>query len=191
MNYIIILILGILILGPILFGYYLDYKSDPKEFKFSLKRLKSLLIILIIYFVVNETSELIFPLNNNHGIEFNSEREKYGIPVIGDDWKIDEYNSKQFRIEWWKPEPRNGHFKKIIEYGYLNIKKEIDYYHNPKDKLSYGWTVYNYDTNKIEYYLELTNYNRYTTSKKGIMKLEKPTKIRNVSKSEFENYIVE
>jgi hypothetical protein len=195
MNYVIIIILGILILGPISYGYYLDFKSDPKEFKFGLKKLKpvliKVLILIFLYFGVNKASEFFFPVNKNHGIEFNNEREKLGIPEIGENWKIDEHYSDQFKIEWWKPKPRHGHFKKVIEYGIINVKKETDYYQNPKDKLSYGWSVYNYDDKTFNYYLELTNDKRISITDKGNLKLEKPTKTLNVTKSEFENYITE
>ncbi|BAO76726.1 hypothetical protein [Winogradskyella sp. PG-2] len=84
-------------------------------------------------------SEFFIPLNTNHGFEFNTEREKLGIPELKDDWKIDEAQSKKSTTYWWKPEPRNGHFKKVIEYGVLNAKTETDYYQNKiKKELLHG-----------------------------------------------------
>ena len=40
--------------------------------------------------------EFFIPLNRNHGHEFNSEREKLGIPTLKADWEKDKYQSKKF-----------------------------------------------------------------------------------------------
>ena len=55
---------------------------------------------------------------------FNSDREKLGIPKIPDNWKIVHHYSKQFETQWWKQNEKEGHFKKIIKYGFFNIKSE-------------------------------------------------------------------
>ena len=55
-------ILGLLILFPILIGYYRDYKDNPDEFKIEMETLKKagikILILVVIYFGVNKISEL-------------------------------------------------------------------------------------------------------------------------------------
>jgi hypothetical protein len=195
MNYLIIIFLGLLMIGPIAYGYYLDYKANPKEFRASLKPLRKGLIqgliFCIIYFGTNKIYELIIPLNKNHGIEFNSEREKLGIPKLGIDWKIDNHYSEQFETQWWKPNPRNGHFKKIIEYGILNAKSETDYYQNKKIKGTFAWSIYDFDKNTFEYFMEKPNENEIFINEKGKLKYGKPTVILNINNSEFKKYITE
>ena len=121
-------------------------------------------------------------------IEYNIEREKLGIPIIPNDWKIDEFRSEQFVTYWHKPETKNGHFKKEIEYGILKIKFETDFYKKEKTVL---WSSYNFDKNKFEYFLEKPNENEISITEKGKVKYEKPTVIVEINKSEFEKYIVE
>jgi len=195
MNYLIIIFLGLLIIGPIAYGYYLDYKSNPKDFTLSLKTLgKGLikgLIFLAIYFGINKIYERTIPFNKNHGIEFNAEREKLGVPKIGDNWKIDDHYSEQFEVQWWKPNQRNGHFKKIIEYGILNAKSETDYYKNEKRKGTFAWSKYDFDDNEFEYFMEKPNDKNVSVTKNGKLKLEKPTVVLKIDKSEFEKYITE
>jgi hypothetical protein len=192
MDYLIIIFLGILMIGPIAYGYYLDYKANPKEFRASLKPLRKGLIQGLIFYVIylgtNKIYQLIIPLNKNHGIEFNSEREKLGIPELGIDWEIDDYYSEQFGTQWWKPNPRNGHFKKIIEYGILKAKSEADYYQNKKIKGTFTWSKYNFDKNSFKYFLKKPNENEISISEKGKVKYQKPTVIVNINKSEFEKY---
>jgi hypothetical protein len=188
--------LGFLILLPILIGYYFDYKNDPKEFKLSLKsilnkRFLQALLFLIIYFSLVKIYEHTIPLNKNNGIEFNSTREKLGIPKIGENWKLDKAESSQFKNYWWKAEPRNGHFKKVIEYGILNAKTETDYYQNKKQVGTFAWSVFNFENNKFEYFIEKPNDKIISVTEKGNLKYEKPTILIKVSKTEFEKYITE
>lgn len=188
--------LGFLILLPIIIGYYVDYKNDPKEFKLSLKSLlnkrsSKALLFLIIYFSLVKIYEHTIPLNRNNGIEFNSTREKLGIPKIGENWKIDKSESKQFETFWWKSEPRNGHFKKVIEYGILKAKTESDFYQNKKHPETFAWSVYDFENNNFEYYIEKPNEKIVTVTEKGNLKSEKPTVTIKVNKFEFEKYITE
>lgn len=188
--------LGFLILLPIFIGYYFDYKNDPKEFKLSLKsilnkRLLKALLFLIMYFSLVKIYEHTIPLNKNNGIEFNSTREKLGIPKIDENWKLDKVESSQFKSYWWKAEPRNGHFKKVIEYGILNTKTETDYYQNKKQVGTFVWSVYNFENNTFEYFLEKPNNKIYSVTEKGNLKYEKPTIEIKISKTEFEKYITE
>ena len=192
MNYLIIFVLGTLILGPIFYAYYLDYRADPKEFNLSMRSLKNGLIQGLVLFIayngINKVYELTFPLNKKHGIEFNTEREKLGVPKIGDNWKIDNYYSEQFEVQWWKENPRNGHFKKIIEYGILDVKYETDYYHNPNLKGTFAWSIYDYNKNIFTYFMEKPNKKMFEITKKGKIKHLKPTEVIKITKSEFDNY---
>jgi hypothetical protein len=176
-------------------AYYYDYKAYPKEFSLSIKTLgKGLLkglIFVALYFGINKAYEMIVPINKNHGIEFNSEREKLGIPTLKSDWKLSEYDSEQFETSWWKNTPQNGHFKKIIKYGVLNCKSETDYYQNEEIANSFAWSIYDFEKSKFEYFIELPNKNLTSYTESGRLKIEKPTVVKKVDKSEFENYIAE
>jgi hypothetical protein len=196
MNNLICYCLGFLILLPIFIGYYFDYKNDPKEFKLSLKsklnkRLLKALLFLIIYFSLVRIYEHIIPLNKYNGIEFNSTREKLGIPTIDENWKLDIAESSQFKNYWLKAEPRNGHFKKVIEYGILDPKTETDYYQNKKQLGTIAWSVFNFQNNKFEYFIEKPNDKIISVTEKGNSKGEKPIILLKVSKTDFEKYITE
>jgi hypothetical protein len=185
--------LGLLIFLPIIMGYYFDYKNDPKEFNLSFKSLwnkrsSKALLFLIFYFSLVKVYEYGIPLNKNNGIEFNSTREKIGIPLIGKNWKT---NESKFRTLWWNFDSNNGHFKKIIEYGILKAKTEIDFYKNKNQEGTYAWSVYNYEKNTFEYYLEKPNEKIVSVTEKGNLKYEKPTIEMKINKTEFEKYITE
>jgi hypothetical protein len=136
------------------------------------------------------TSKFFIPLNTNHGFEFNAEREKLGIPKLETDWKKNETQSKKHTTYWWKPEPRNGHFKKVIDYGILSAKTETDYYHNEKQKGTFAWSKYDFGNNTFEYFIEKPNDKSISITDSGKLKAEKLTVIAKVNKSEFEKYIV-
>lgn len=144
-------------------------------------------IFIGLYLVLNYG----LPINKNSGIEFNSEREKLGIPKIGNEWKIDKYYSEQYETQWWKPEPRNGHFKKIIKYGILGPKTETDYYQNKKRNGTFVWSKYDYGKKTFEYFLEKPNDKTVSVTENGNLKLEKPTVTLKINKTEFEKYITE
>ena len=145
--------------------------------------------LYILIFISIIISEFFIPFNKNHGIEYNTERKHLGIPTIGNNWKVDDHYSEQFETHWWKPKPRNGHFKKVIEYGIFNAKSETDYYQNEKIKGTFAWSKYDFNKNTFEYFLEKPNENKISITKKGKVKYEKPKKIVNISQIEFENYI--
>ena len=196
MKNIIFTIIGFIIVPlGILFAYYQDYKQNKTGFKESIKTLgKGIFKGLVAFgFLIglNQIYELIIPINKNHGIEYNAEREKLGIPKIGENWKDRKYQSEQFATYWWKPKPRNGHFKKVIEYGILNAKSETDYYQNKKIKGTFAWSKYNFNQNTFEYFLEKPNENEISITEKGKVKYEKPKIIVNINKTEFEKYITE
>tara|TARA_R110001632_G_scaffold54410_9_gene133346 strand:+ start:4840 stop:5406 length:567 start_codon:yes stop_codon:yes gene_type:complete len=181
MTYIITTLLGLLIIGPILYGYYIDYKRDPKQFTFSPKALfrdiSKLLLYAVILLSVIKIYKWSVPLNKNHGVEFNIEREKLGIPTLEDQWELNNYQTKQFTMSWLNPEPKNGHFKKVIEYGFFNVKSENDYYQNSEKEGAQVWSTYDFDSKSFTYYLQLA-------SEKGFPKNE----ILNIEKTKFELY---
>ncbi|MGZ9675673.1 hypothetical protein [Flavobacterium sp. GNP001] len=188
--------LGFLIFLPIIIGYYIDYKSNPKEFNLSLKSLwkkrsSKALFLLIIYFSLVKIYEHTIPLNKNNGIEYNSTREKLGIPIIGENWKINKSESNQFETYWWKSEPKNGHFKKVIEYGILKAKTETDFYQNKKQEGTFAWSIYNFENKSFEYYIEKPNEKIVSVTERGNLKYEKPTIETKINKTEFEKYIIE
>ena len=179
----------------IAFAYYQDYKQNKTEFKSSLKTVgKGLfngIILLLVIGGIKKSSEYVIPFNKNHGIEFNTEREKLGIPKIGENWKISEYESGQFETYWWKKPPREGHFKKIIKYGIVNAISETDYYKNSKRKGTFAWSIYDFNNKKFEYFLEKPNANDFSIAENGKIKFEKPTIVENINKTVFEKYINE
>jgi hypothetical protein len=144
-------------------------------------------IIIGLYLVYNYA----IPFNKNDGTEFNHQREKLGIPILGNNWTIDKSESEQFATCWWKPESRNGHFKKIIEYGIFKPKSETDYYQNENLKGTFAWSKYDYGKNTFEYFLEKPNDKTVSVNEKGNLKIEKQTEILNINKAEFEKYIKE
>lgn len=154
------------------------------------KYAKDITALIIIFFLIYFYKYHI-PFNKNHGKEFNSEREKLGIPRIGENWENRKYESDQFSTYWWKPEPRNGHFKKVTEYGILSAKTETDYYQNENLKGTFAWSKYDFQSKTFEYFLEKPNEEIISVTDKGNLKLEKPTKILNIDKTEFEKYIKE
>lgn len=192
MSFKIYIIIGFIIVPlAILFAYYKDYRQNKVEFKKSIKTaskgLVNGIIVLVLIGVLKMASEYIIPFNKNHGIEYNSEREKLGIPAIASNWKI--YYSSQFETQWWKPNPRYGHFKKIIEYGILNIKSETDYYQNGKIEGTFAWSKYDFKTKTIEYFIEKPNEKQISVTENGKLKYGRPTVIECITKVEFDNYI--
>jgi hypothetical protein len=136
-------------------------------------------------------SEFFIPLNTNHGFEFNTEREKLGIPKLETDWKKDKTQSEKYATYWWKSEPRNGHFKKIIDYRILSAKTETDYYHNENKKGTFAWSKYDFGNSSFEYFIEKPNDKSVSITESGKLKVEKLTVIKKVDKLEFEKYIAE
>jgi len=106
-------------------AYYYDYKSDKKEFRFSVlnigKKILEYSLILLILFGIKSAYSYFIPLNKTHGVEYNSERLKLGIPQISDNLKYIPEWSEQFEIVWYDENSKNGHFKKVIEYGILAL----------------------------------------------------------------------
>ncbi len=156
----------------IFFAYRKDYKKNPTDFTKSIRAVGAVLLAILLFVGLKEGSKHIIPLKKNYGIEFNSERKNFGIPTIEKDWEKNKYESDQFATYWWKPEPRIGHFKKVIEFGLLNAKSETDYYQNDSIEKTFAWSKFDYNKKSFEYFLEKSN-----------------GEMEKIDKSEFEKYI--
>lgn len=176
-------------------AYYYDYKSNPKEFSLSIKTLGKGIFKGLVYagFLIgwNAIYELVIPFNKNHGIEFNTEREKLGIPKIGNTWVNSKYDSDQYTVSWWNDKKSDRHFKKIIKYGIVNAKSEKDYYKNENKEGIYVWSEYNYTNETFEYFIEKPNDKVVSVTENGRMKFEKPRVEEKINKPEFEKFISE
>ena len=185
----------LIIIIAVLRAYYRDYTNLKKEFQFSfkdlLKKIIEPLVIIILFFGIKTAYEKFIPLNKEDGIEYNWKREKLGIPTITTVWKIDKLMSNQFVTYWLKPDTKNGHFKKEIEYGILNAKYETDFYQNEKRKGTFTWSNYDYGNNTFNYFIQKPNEKQFPVSQSGNLKTEKMTMVMKITKSEFEMYKVE
>ena len=181
------------ILVPLFIAFFRDFKDNPKDFKSVIKSetkgIAKLLAVALFFFGINKIYELLIPINKNQGTEFNDERVKIGLPKLEKNWETYDYESEQFKTIWWKPKPRNGHFKKVIEYGILGLKSETDYYKNENLKETFVWSTYNFDNGKFEYFLEKPNEKMVSVTEKGNIKMEDPTVVYKIKKEEFEKYI--
>jgi hypothetical protein len=190
-------ILLMIIITVISVTYYNECKENEKEFTYltSIKSLGKGTLKGLVYggFFLGSVSiyHLVIPINKNHGIEYNSEREKLGIPKIGDNWESPKYSSDQFTTRWWKTESTDGHFKKVIEYGLMNAESETDYYKSDNRKGTFAWSKYDFGNNTTEYFIEKPNDKTVSVTKSGNLKIEKPIIIEEIEKSEFEKYIAE
>lgn len=159
--------------------------SKKEVFKnFSWKIASYVLVFGVIYSYLNY-----IPLNKNHGVEFNNEREKIGIPKIGKNWQNKKHQSDKFTTYWHNVESENGHFEKIIEYGILNIESETDYYKNLNRKESIAWSKYNFKNKTFEYFIKKLKNKNVSIRDSKKQKPEKFSIIEKINKSEFEKYI--
>jgi hypothetical protein len=188
-HYFFFVILMIFLISLPIFLFWEWNRNRENTLKEILKKLWKKNKIYFAVFLGIITSEFFIPLNTNHGIEFNTEREKLGIPKLEVNWEKDKTQFGKYTTSWWKPKPRNGHFKKVIEYGIFNAKYEIDYYQNKNKKGTFIWSKYDFKNNKFEYFIEKPNSKNDSVSYKGKFKLEKPTILKEINKFEFEKNI--
>ncbi|NQX85451.1 MAG: hypothetical protein HRT67_06040 [Flavobacteriaceae bacterium] len=153
-----------------------------------MKKRTNIILVIIIggYFLFNYLA----PFNKNHGIEFNSERLKIGIPEISYNLKQIE-SSDKYEAVWYDENSKNGHFKKIVEYGFFDTKTETDYYENEKLKSTFLWSKYDFRNKSFKYFIEKPNDKLVSATKNGNLKFEKPTIIEELSKKVFEKHISE
>ena len=131
------------------------------------------------------------PLNNNIGIEFNSERLKTGIVPITENWKINIEKSHNYSDYWENSNSDSKHFKKVINLGIIGPNWESDYYHNPKFKGTFVTSVYNYSKKNFEYNYYIAD-NKVENKIKSVSLRElKPSDYYEITKSEFEKYLTD
>lgn len=187
------IIIVIILIGPIFIAYYYDYKNNPKEFVFSLKNVMAGIfkigIALVAWSIIDYVYEAIIPLNTNHGVSFNIEREKLGIPKIGSDWEIDD--SDQFEITWWNANRNASHFKKVIEYNYLDEKSETDYFTNKSSPGVYVWSTYEFDNHTMSYFTENPNEDIFHLTENGIKLIDDSKNTYKIDKQTYENFLSE
>jgi len=178
MNYNIYIFAGLIIVPiAILFAYYYDYKQDKTEFIGSLKTVgKGLmkgLILIIIIGCLNLIYVNVIPFNKKHGIEFNPERLTLGIPQITKNLKVIPEWSEQYKTVWYDDNSKNGHFKKVVDYGIFSANSETDYFENENKKFTYVSCKYDFEKKTFEYFIE------------------KQAETTNINKTEFEKFIAE
>jgi len=152
------ILLFVLLIGGIIYGYYSDYKRDKKTFTVDLKsisaRLLYVVIPLAILLVVDKAREAFLPVYTDFGIEHNKQREHLSIPLIPEDWQELPYLSSQY-TKWYgpsEPDSTEFHFKKMIEFNYWSAIYEEDHYVNPQSKERVT-AKYSYRTSNQEYFI--------------------------------------
>lgn len=150
--------------------------SKKEIIKNFLRKVTSYLLFAIIFYGYKNY----LPFNKNHGIEFNNQREKLGVPKIEENWK---HQSNQFTTYWRGNKSKDGHIEKIIEYGIFDVKSEIDYYKNSNDEKTIAWSKYNFSNGNFEYFVEEINNSSKENRKKPLF--------RKIKKNEFEKYKTE
>lgn len=131
------------------------------------------------------------PLNQNYGIEFNSEREKLDLPVLPEKWKRMGTDYKQFLNDWWSDNYTNGHFRKTIVYGYINPKYELNSYVNRENQdFIVASSRYNFKTNSYDYWIGKSLSASYI-DEDGNFEVANDHEIREITKEEFDNFIEE
>lgn len=98
MFYPIMIIIGMLVFVPISTAYY--YKSNPKEFRFSPKKVASKILqfatIMPVVFLLGSLWEYAVPFSQKHRVEFNAERGTKNIPPLEKNWNLEKQTSSQF-----------------------------------------------------------------------------------------------
>lgn len=148
-----------------------------------------MLVIYLLTVVANKIYEYYIPLNANYGIEYNAERGIRKIPLLPSEWKISKENSSQFEKHWLNPNYHNRHFKKVIQYSFLDIKSETDYYKNEQLPDVIAWSTYNFENNDLKYFIEKPSQQIVALNKNGEFKYNKPTRISEISREEFGSFV--
>jgi len=197
----ILLIIAILLTGFILFYGYMQLK---RIFQLTEKSVAKRIIVLIFCLLFTGLNNYFFniikatPIKNN-GIEFNSERDKMGIPRIENNWIQRTGSISPFNTHWYQRFSDDGkimHYKKVIKNGFFGIKYEYDYFNIYNQKGGFAWSKYDYKNKSFEYLLFKNSMNKSIfVNSKG--EYEFPTdengktEIVKISKAEFETYISE
>jgi hypothetical protein len=189
--------LMILLISMFLVGvtFFYLYKRFTTKFNFSEKGLNKRffqILILIIFLILQMfLIKIITPLDKNFGIEFNQERTKLGIDTISEKWKIDKETSSNFKIQWWNSNPESRHFKKEIHLEIFKPKLEYDYYHNLNLEGTLVISKFNYSEKSFQYYYWISDNKTQNTIKTFFSTNLWPPTIKDISKSEFEKYLID
>ena len=119
-----------------------------------------LIILIIVLFAFKDSIfDTYTKKTNRYGISFiNNERKKHHLNKLDENWKLDNKTNENFKISWINKNKDDKHNRIVIEYGYFGPKTETNIYENPKNKKRIYYSVYNFETNFINYYYD-ENYN--------------------------------
>ena len=183
------IIIGLLIFVPIATAYYYDYKSNPKEFRFSPKKVASKIFqfatIMLIVFLLGILWEYAVLLNQKHGVEFNAERKAKNIPPLDKDWNLEKQTSSNFTKVYLNPKAEEKHFKKVIEYNYSDSISETDYYKVDSESGNFVWSTYDFENNTFKYFSEKPAEQIVSVNKAGKFYYNEVTKTTQISKTDF------
>lgn len=130
------------------------------------KPFQVILIILIITLLLFKDSifDIYIKKTDRYGISFiNKERKKHHLNLLDQNWKLDPKTNENFKISLKNENKNDRHKRIIIQYGFLGPKTETNIYKNPKNKQRIFYSVYNFETNFIDYYYD-ENYNGKITT---------------------------
>lgn len=193
MFYPIMIIIGMLVFVPIATAYYYDYKSNPKEFRFSPKKVASKIFqfatIMLVVFLLGILWEYAVPFSQKHGVEFNAERGTKNIPPLEKNWNLEKQTSSQFTKVQLNPKAEEKHFKKVIEYNYSDSISETDYYKDGSDLDNVVWSTYDFENNTFKYFSEKPAEQIVSVNKAGKFYYNEVTKTTQFSKTDFHAFI--
>lgn len=147
-------ILLILLIGGIAYGYYKDYKKDKNSVSAGLKTALTIIFTWISVIVITKVHDKYIPVYQNFGPEHNEERIKLGIPIIDGGWHEQQYWRSQY-TQWYVNPNRDsltGHHSKMIEFNFWSAIYEEDFYQNP-NLSEYLVSKYIYSKSEVQYFL--------------------------------------
>ena len=176
-----------MILLPIGYAFYEDYREGPAEFwdlhRDRIKKFGKWVILIILIQVISVVEKRYLPLDSNHGLEYNSTRSEIGLPLIGEDWHINKAHSNQYHIEYRNGNKKSDHIKKILKYKPWGLISETDYYLDRNTK-SYFWKTYEVSSQEFYYYMEV-DLRHVDLPKKALPKAKGPFEIK-ISEEHFD-----
>lgn len=148
-----VLITFFIIIVPVGFSYYLDYKKDKKYFVESLKNLSGILKYVVILIAAILLYKILIPINIENDTELNNIRLKNGLVVL-DKKNFKKVVDEQYKTEWWSKKYNSIYFKKVIEYDLFGPKSETDFFRIPNIDGGYLFKTYSFSNNKMDYFIE-------------------------------------
>lgn len=185
---------GLLIV--LLITSFINYKKNgvPRE-KFSISRLKRneffrTVLVVFLFFGMQEAYDYLIPFNQNHGVEFNQERQKLGLPILPEDWEDISISHKQFIKDWWykSKNEKSRHLRKTIVYGYFNPKYEHDtFIKRDSAEVTYGASRYSFETKTFDYWIG--DFSVSYIDEDGNVENRNPHDFEKVTKQEFDKFL--